>query len=61
MVNYRASKESYFQVLDRLTKKGILHKKPYKTGKELHSYFKDIRLIVEGSKDKFIVIQYDVE
>lgn len=59
MVNYRTSKESYFQVLDRLTKKGILHKKQYKTGKEIHAYFKDIRDIVEGKKDKFVIIQYD--
>ncbi len=60
MVNYKASKESYFQVLDRLTKKGILQKKQFRTGKELHAYFKDIRYIVEGKKDKFIIIQYDV-
>ena len=49
MLNYKCTKESYFQVLDRLTKKGILLKKPYKTGKELHSYFKNIRQLVEGN------------
>lgn len=59
MVNYKSNKESYFQVLFRLTKKGILQKKQYKTGKELHPYFKDIRYVVEGKKDKFIVLQYD--
>ena len=60
MLNYKCTKESYFQVLDRLTKKGILQKKQYKTGKEIHEYFKEVRYIVEGKKDKFIILQYDV-
>lgn len=60
MLNYKASKESYFQVIDRLSKKGILLKKQFRTGKELHEYFKDIQYIVEGQKDKYVVIQYDV-
>jgi hypothetical protein len=59
IVNYKASKESYFQVLDRLTRKGILKKKEYKTGKEVHEYFKNVRDIVEGKKDKYIILQYD--
>ena len=49
MMNYKCSKESYFQVLDRLTKKGILQKKQWKTGKEIHSYFRDIIGIVNGN------------
>lgn len=49
MVNHKCTKESYFQVLDRLTKKGILQKKQWKTGKEIHSYFKDIISVVKGN------------
>ena len=59
MVNYKSSKESYFQVLDRLYKKGVLCKKAFRTGKEVHPYFKDIGDIVEGKKDNLILIQYD--
>lgn len=49
MMNYKCSKESYFQVLDRLTKKGILQKKQWKTGKEIHSYFRDVISLVKGN------------
>jgi hypothetical protein len=49
MINYRASKESFFQVKDRLTKKGILQKKQYKTGKELHPYFENIKQMIDGN------------
>lgn len=59
MMNYKCTKDSYFQVLDRLTKKGILRKREYRTGKELHEYFQDIIDISEGKKDKYVVLQYD--
>ena len=60
MLNYKSSKESYFQVLDRLYRKGVLRKKEFRTGKEVHPYFKDIRAIIDGKKDSLILIQYDV-
>lgn len=60
MLNYKSSKESYFQVLDRLYRKGVLRKKEFRTGKEVHPYFKYIRAIIDGKKDSLILIQYDV-
>ena len=40
-------------------RKGVLRKKEFRTGKEVHPYFKDIGDIVEGKKDNLILIQYD--
>lgn len=59
ILNYKSTKENYSQLLDRLSKKGILIKKPNRSGKEVHSYFKDVKDIVENKKDKFIIIEYD--
>lgn len=47
MIKHKASKESFFQVKDRLTRKQILQKKQYRTGKELHPYFENIKQMVE--------------
>lgn len=59
MINYRTTKENTAQILNRLTTKGILVPKMYKTGKELHPYFQEIRYIAEGKKDKYVVLEYD--
>ncbi len=60
MINYKTSKENTAQILTRLTNKKILVSKKYKTGKDLHSYFKDILDIVDGKQAKGIVLIYDV-
>lgn len=60
MINYQTSKENTAQILNRLTNKKIIIPREYRTGKDIHPYFHDIKDIVEGKKDKFILIEYDV-
>lgn len=59
MINYKTSKENTAQILTRLTNKGILKPKLYKTGKELHPYFKNVMDIADGKLDKAIILYYD--
>lgn len=60
IINYKTTKENYAQILNRLSKKGILVSKKNRTGRDLHPYFEDIMDIINGKKDKFILIEYDV-
>lgn len=59
IINYKTTKENTAQILSRLTNKGILVKKQFRTGKDLHPYFLEIKDIVDGKKDKFILIEFD--
>lgn len=58
MINYKTTKENYAQILNRLTKKGILIPKENRTGKELHRHFLDIKGIIDGFKERFLVLEY---
>jgi hypothetical protein len=59
MISHKTSKENTAQILTRLTNKGILVPKKYKTGKELHPFFTNVMDIVDGKLPKAVILMYD--
>ncbi len=58
-ISYKTNKNNTAQYLKRLSEKGILVEKRYKTGKELHPLFKEILSIKNGELNKVIVLTYN--
>ena len=61
MLNHQASEDVYNQNLDRLKKKGILLKKEFRTGKELHPHFMNHKNLIESDeKEKLLVLKFAI-
>jgi hypothetical protein len=57
ILNYNTTEANFNQIIKRLTDKGILLPKPYKSGKTLHPDFKKLKELYVDQKNDFLIVQ----
>ena len=55
MHNYQTTKDNTAQIINRLSKKNIIVDRKFKTGRELHPTFKNLRDLINGDGGNILI------